>query len=88
MNALQDYISHEIDVSKASDADLNIPKIHLMCPWVEMICRYGALQHYSAERHEQAHKANFKDSWNASNHNLNYLPQVITFQRRILFSQS
>jgi hypothetical protein len=25
-----------------------------------------------------------KDGWNASNHNLNYLPQVITFQRRIL----
>jgi len=24
------------------------------------------------------------DGWNASNHNLNYLPQVITFQRRIL----
>jgi len=27
---------------------------------------------------------NLKDSWNASNHNLNYLPQVITFQGRIL----
>jgi hypothetical protein len=27
---------------------------------------------------------NLKDSWNASNHNLNYLPQVITFQHRIL----
>jgi hypothetical protein len=27
---------------------------------------------------------NLKDSWNASNYNLNYLPQVITFQRRIL----
>jgi hypothetical protein len=26
---------------------------------------------------------NLKDGWNASNHNLNYLPQVITFQRRI-----
>jgi len=25
-----------------------------------------------------------KDGWNASNHNLNNLPQVITFQRRIL----
>jgi len=42
------------------------------------------LQQYSAERHEQAHKTNPKDGWNASNHNLNYLPQVITFQRRIL----
>jgi len=27
---------------------------------------------------------NLKDCWNASNHNLEYLPQVITFQRRIL----
>jgi len=27
---------------------------------------------------------NFKDSWNASNHNFNHRPQVITFQRRIL----
>jgi len=42
------------------------------------------LQQYFAERHEQAHKTTLKDSWNASNHNLNYLPQVITFQRRIL----
>jgi len=42
------------------------------------------LQQYSAERHEHAHKTNRKDGWNASNHNLNYLPQVITFQRRIL----
>jgi len=42
------------------------------------------LQQYSAERHEQAHKINLKDSWNASNHNLHYLPQVITFLRRIL----
>jgi len=27
---------------------------------------------------------NLMDSWIASNHNLNYLPEVITFQRRIL----
>jgi hypothetical protein len=26
---------------------------------------------------------NLKDSWNTSNHNLNYLPQVISFQRCI-----
>jgi hypothetical protein len=43
------------------------------------------LHQYSAERHEQAHKTNLKDGLNASNHNLNYLPQVITFQRLILF---
>jgi len=35
-------------------------------------------------RLEQAHKTNLDDSWNASNHNLNYLSQVITFQRCIL----
>jgi len=27
---------------------------------------------------------NLKDGWNASNHNLNYLLQVMTFQHRIL----
>jgi len=55
-----------------------------MSHWVEQIRRYGALQQYSAERHEQAHKTNLTDSWNASKHNLNYLPQVITFQCRNL----
>jgi len=39
------------------------------------------------ERHEQAHKPNLKHSWNASNHNLNYLPQVITLQCRIVYSE-
>jgi hypothetical protein len=42
------------------------------------------LQQYSANSHEQAYTTNLKDGWNASNHNLNYLPPVITFQRRIL----
>jgi len=84
MNAWWDYISHKIDVSKELDADFNFPKIHLMSHWVEQIRRYGAFQQYSAERHEQAHETNLKDGWNASNHNLNYLPPVITFQRRIL----
>jgi hypothetical protein len=55
-----------------------------MSHWAEQICRYRALQQYSAQRHTQAHKTNLKDSWNASNHNLNYVPQVITIQRRIL----
>jgi hypothetical protein len=84
MNAWRDDISHEIDVSKLLGADFNFPKIHLMSHWVVQICQYGALQQYSTERHEQAHKTNLKDSWNASNHNLNYLPQVITIQHRIL----
>jgi len=84
MNAWREYISHEIDISQNLDADSNFPKIHLMSHWVEQIRRYRALQQYSAERHQQAHKTNLKDGWNASNHNLNYLPQVITFQRRIL----
>jgi hypothetical protein len=55
-----------------------------MSHWVEQIRRYGDLQQYSAERHEQAHKTNLKDGLNASNQNLNYLPQVITLQRCIL----
>jgi hypothetical protein len=42
------------------------------------------LQQHSAERHQHAHKTKLKDRLNASNHNLNYLPLVITFQRRIL----
>jgi hypothetical protein len=84
MNASRDYISHKIDISKELDADFNFPKIHLMSHWAEQIRRYGPLQQYSAERHEQAHKTNLKDGWNASNDNLNYLPQVITFQHRIL----
>jgi hypothetical protein len=84
MNAWHVYISHEIDVSKVLDADFNFLKIHLMSHWVEQIRRYGALQQFCAERYEQAHKTNLKDGWNASNHNHNYLLQVITFQRRIL----
>jgi polyhydroxyalkanoate synthesis regulator phasin len=84
MNAWHDYISHELDVCKELDADCDVPKIHLMSHWVQQIRRYGALQQHSAETHEQAHTTNLKDGWNSSNHNLNYLPQVITFQRRIL----
>jgi hypothetical protein len=85
MNTWRDYFSHEVDVSKELDADFNCPKTHLMSHWVKQICRYGALQQYSAERQKQPHKMYLKDGWNASNHNLNYLPQVITFQRRILW---
>jgi len=84
MNAWRDYTSHEIDVSKELDADFNCPKMHSMTHWAEKIRRYRTLQQYSAERHDQEHKMNPKDSWNASNHNLNYLPQAITFQCRIL----
>jgi len=84
MNSWRDYITHEIHFSKELDADFNFPKIHLMSHWVEQIHRHGALQQYSAERHVQVHKTNLKEGWNASNYNLNYLPQVITFQRRIL----
>jgi hypothetical protein len=42
------------------------------------------LHQYSAASHEEAHQMNLKDGWNASNHNVNCLPQVITFQRRNL----
>jgi len=84
MNHWRDYITHEMDVCKELDAQLNFLKINFMSRWVKQFGRSGAFQQYSAERHEQAHKMNLKDCWNASNHNLNYLPQVITFQRRIL----
>jgi len=84
MNAWRDYISHEIYISKELDADFNFPKIHLVCHWAEQIRRYGALQQNSAKRYEHAQNTNLKDGWNASNHNLNYLPQVISFQRLIL----
>jgi hypothetical protein len=52
MNAWQDYISHEIVISKKLDADFNFPKIHLMSHWAKQVHRYGALQLYCAERHE------------------------------------
>ena len=84
MNAWRDTISQKIDVSMELDADFNFPKIHLMSHRVQQIRRYGALHKYSAERHEQPKKTNLNDHWNPSNHNLNYLPQVITFQRHIL----
>jgi hypothetical protein len=71
MNAWRDDISHKIDISKELDADFNFPKIHLMSHWAEQIRRYGAMQQYFAERHQQAHKTNLKDGWNTSNHNLN-----------------
>jgi len=80
MNTWRNYPNHEIDDSKELEADFNCPKIHLMSDWVKQICRYGALQQYSAERHEQTNKTKFKAGWNTSNHNLNYLLQVVTFQ--------
>jgi hypothetical protein len=73
-----------INVSKELLADFQFPKINSMSHWVAQIHQYRALQQYSAERYEQAHKMNLKHGWNASNHNLNNLPQVITFQRHIL----
>jgi len=78
MNAWWNCISHEIDVSKELDANCNIRMIDLISHWVEQIRWYGTLQHYSPERHEQAHNTNLKDGWNASNPNVGYLPQVIT----------
>jgi hypothetical protein len=80
MNTSRDYTSHGIDDSKELGTNFNFPKIHLISHWVEQIRRYGALQQYSPKRHEEAHKTNLKDGWNASKHNFNYLPRVITFQ--------
>jgi len=84
MKAWRDYISHEMDISKVFGADFNFPKIDLMSDWAEQIRRSGVLQQSSAKRHEQVYKTSLKDGWNAPNHNFNYLPQVITFQCRIL----
>jgi len=77
-------ISHEIYVFEVLDADLTILKMHMMSHRVKQICRYGALQQYSAGRHGQAHKTDLKHGWKASNHNLNYLTQAVIFQRHIL----
>jgi hypothetical protein len=84
MNVWCDDINHEIDISNELDADFDFLTIHMMSNWAEQIPPYGAWQQYSAERHEHEYKMNLKDGWNASNHNLNYLRKVITFQRRIL----
>ena len=84
VNAWRDYMSPRIDLSKEVDANLNFPKIYLMAECVEQIREYGALQQYSAERHEQAHQTDPNDCWNVANHNLNYLPHVIAFPHRIL----
>jgi hypothetical protein len=84
MNAWRDYISHEVDVSKELDADFDFRKIHMMSHGVEKIRRYSALEQCSGQTHEEAHKTNVKDGWNASHHTRNSLPHVITFQRRIL----
>jgi len=83
MNALWNYYSHEVDVSKEFVSNFNFPKKHLISHSVKYICWYRSFQQYSAKKHEEAHNMNLKDSWNASNHNLNYLPQVITFQHHI-----
>jgi hypothetical protein len=66
------------------DADLNIPKFHFRFHCVEQIWCYGAMQQYCAERYEQPHKMNIRAGCKASNHNLNYLPQVVTVQWHIL----
>ena len=79
MSAWQVYIEQKIEVSKEWDADINIPKIHIMFHSVEQIRRDGALQQYSASRHEHALKTNLKYCWNTSNHNLHFLPEVIIF---------
>ena len=84
MKAWRDTIRHVIDVSIMIDDNFNIRKIHLMTYWVEQIGRYGALPQRSAQRHAQAHKMYWKDSWIASNYKLNDLWRVMTIQHRIL----
>jgi hypothetical protein len=61
MHAWPDYICHQIDISKKFDPHFKFLKINLMSHWAEQVHQYGVLQHYSAERYEQAHKTNLKD---------------------------
>jgi len=49
-------INYKIDISMEFDANIKCLKIHLVSHWAEQIHRYGALQQYSAQRHEQTHK--------------------------------
>jgi hypothetical protein len=56
----------------------------LMSHWADHILQYGALPQFSAEKDEWAYTMNLKNGWNASNHNLNYLPEEITLQCHIL----
>ena len=55
-----------------------------MSHFAEQVRLYGSLPQWSAETHEHAHRANLKDGWNASNKNLDYLPQIIAYHRRVL----
>ena len=80
----RDFIDSEVDLSKENDAHFNFIKIHLLSHFTEQIRLYGSLPQWSAETHEHAHRANMKDGWNASNHNLDYLPQIFAFHRRVL----
>jgi len=84
MNACHDFITYEIDYPKESDADFMFLQIHMMSHWVKYICWYGALPQYSVKRHEEAYITNLQNSWTASNHNLNNLPQAVTFQCHIV----
>ena len=61
MNSWRDYIIHEIHDSMGLAADFTFPKINSISHWVEQIRRYGALQKYPDERHDQAHETNLKD---------------------------
>jgi len=72
------YIIPTENSSKAVDTDFIHQTIHLISHRVEQMCSYGALQQHSAKRHEQVHETNLKDRRNASNNNLNYLPDIST----------
>jgi len=72
------YIIPKENSSMAVDTNVIHQTIHLISHRVEQMRSYGALQLHSAKRHEQVHETNLKDRRNASNHNLNYLPDVST----------
>jgi hypothetical protein len=52
INALWDYLSHDIDIYKKLDVDFNFLKIHMMSHWAKQVRRYGSLQQYSAKIHK------------------------------------
>ena len=79
INTWRDYISHKIYICKELDTGCNYLKIDLMSHCAEQIPRFRALQQYCGKRHEQVCEMNLKDSWNAFNHNLNYLQQEMSF---------
>jgi hypothetical protein len=80
----QNSLSQNMDDSNNLDANCNIPKIHFISHSVQQISLYQALQQFPPQRNTETHHMNLRDGSNSSNHNLNYLTQVIILQHRIV----